>query len=163
MVSNINDTSPVEAPVETFTSTEFGSIRALSDEQGEPLFVASDIAKTLGYGDATHMTRRLDDDEKGLRQVETLGGVQQMTSETEPLHYHQVLSWVRTQENVWFTPVIRRHMEAFDEDACACEITGWCDFCGYRTIEELENVQGRDRRRLLEIVERHATFKTKAE
>lgn len=86
-----------------------------------------------------------------------------MTSETEPLHYHQVLSWVRTQENVWFTPVIRRHMESFDEDACACEITGWCDCCGYRTIEELENVQGRDRRRLLEIVERHATFKTKAE
>lgn len=80
---------------------------------------------------------------------------------TEPLHYCQVLSWVRTQANVWFPPVIRRHMESFDEIACACEITGWCDLCGYRAIEELENVQGRDRRRLLEIVERHATFKTK--
>lgn len=77
---------------------------------------------------------------------------------TEPLHCYQVLPWVQTQVNVWFTPVIRRHMESFDESACACEITGWCDLCGYRTIEELENVQGRDRRRLLEIVERHATW-----
>ena len=39
---------------------------------------------------------------------------------TEPLHYYQVLPWVRTQVNVWFTPVIRRHMESFDESARAC-------------------------------------------
>ncbi|OZG52794.1 phage antirepressor KilAC domain-containing protein [Pseudoscardovia suis] len=116
MVSNINDTSPVEAPVETFTSTEFGSIRALSDEQGEPLFVASDIAKTLGYGDATHMTRRLDDDEKGLRQVETLGGVQQMTVITEAGLYSAILgSKVEGAQRFkrWVThevlPSIRKH------------------------------------------------------
>lgn len=116
MVSNINDTSPVEAPVETFTSTEFGSIRALSDEQGEPLFVASDIAKTLGYGDATHMTRRLDDDEKGLRQVETLGGAQQMTVITEAGLYSAILcSKVEGAQRFkrWVThevlPSIRKH------------------------------------------------------
>lgn len=36
----------------------------MTDEQGEPLFVASDIAKILGYRDAYNMTRRLDPDEK---------------------------------------------------------------------------------------------------
>lgn len=82
-----------------------------------------------------------------------------MTSETEPLHHHQVLPWVRTQEDVWFTPVIRSHMEAFDEDACACEITGWCDRCGYRTITQLENLQGHDRLCLLDIVNRHITYR----
>ncbi len=116
MVSITNDTSTVEAPVETYASAEFGTIRALSDEHGEPLFVASDIAKTLGYGDATHMTRRLDDDEKGLRQVETLGGVQQMTVITEAGLYSAILgSKVEGAQRFkrWVThevlPSIRRH------------------------------------------------------
>lgn len=102
--------------VETFTNTEFGSIRALNDEHGEPWFVASDIAKTLGYGDATHMTRRLDDDEKGLRQVETLGGVQQMTVITEAGLYAAILgSKVEGAQRFkrWVThevlPSIRKH------------------------------------------------------
>lgn len=70
---------------------EGNTVRVITDESGEPWFVASDIAKTLGYGDATHMTRRLDDDEKGLRQVETLGGVQQMTVITEAGLYAAIL------------------------------------------------------------------------
>lgn len=102
--------------VETYTNTEFGTIRALSDEHGEPWFVASDIAKTLGYGDATHMTRRLDDDEKGLRQVETLGGAQQMTVITEAGLYSAILgSKVEGAQRFkrWVThevlPSIRKH------------------------------------------------------
>ena len=60
-----------------FSNDEFGTIRALRDENGEPWFVASDIAKALGYRDAEKMTRRLDDDEKGTRSVGTPGGTQQ--------------------------------------------------------------------------------------
>lgn len=77
--------------VETFTSTEFGSIRAFNGEDGEPWFVASDIAKTLGYRDAEKMTRRLDDDEKGTRSVGTPGGDQQMTVITEAGLYAAIL------------------------------------------------------------------------
>ena len=153
MVSNINDTSPVEAPVETFTSTEFGSIRALSDEQGEPLFVASDIAKTLGYGDATHMTRRLDDDEKGLRQVETLGGVQQMTVITEAGLYSAILgSKVEGAQRFkrWVThevlPSIRKH-GAYATDATIDSIIDDPDF-GIRLLETLKTE--RDARRKAE-------------
>lgn len=43
---------------------------------GEPWFVAADVARALGYSDATHAVRGLDDDEKGLHNLETLGGEQ---------------------------------------------------------------------------------------
>lgn len=76
---------------QTFENSEFGTVRAMRGEDGEPCFVASDIAKALGYGDATHMTRRLDDDEKGLRLVETPGGEQQMTVITEAGMYSAIL------------------------------------------------------------------------
>lgn len=102
--------------VETFTSTEFGSIRALNGEDGEPWFVASDIAKALGYRDAEKMTRRLDDDEKGTRSVGTLGGTQQMTVITEAGLYTAILgSKVEGAQRFkrWVThevlPSIRKH------------------------------------------------------
>ncbi|QRQ79140.1 phage antirepressor [Glutamicibacter protophormiae] len=57
----------------------------------EPWFVASDIAKILGYRDASNMARRLDDDDKGTRSVSTPSGEQQMTVITEPGLYVAVL------------------------------------------------------------------------
>lgn len=80
-----------DTSIQVFENSEFGAIRVIKDEDGEPWFVASDIAKALGYGDATHMTRRLDDDEKGLRLVETPGGEQQMTVITEAGMYSAIL------------------------------------------------------------------------
>lgn len=67
------------------------SVRVVTDEHGEPWFVASDVSRILGYGDATHMTRRLDEDEKGLRSVETPGGIQRMAVITEPGLYVAIL------------------------------------------------------------------------
>ncbi|RII40935.1 hypothetical protein DWB68_15325 [Galactobacter valiniphilus] len=61
------------------------------DVDGEPWFVASDVAKILGYASAKDMTRRLDADEKGGRSVPTLGGVQTMTTISEPGLYVAVL------------------------------------------------------------------------
>lgn len=76
---------------QVFENSEFGAIRATHDEDGEPCFVASDIAKALGYRDAEKMTRRLDDDEKGTRSVGTPGGEQQMTVITEAGMYSAIL------------------------------------------------------------------------
>lgn len=67
------------------------AVRVITDEHGDPWFVAADIARILGYGDATHLTRRLDDDEKGLRSVETLGGTQRVTVITEAGLYSAIL------------------------------------------------------------------------
>lgn len=76
---------------QVFDNPEFGQLRVIQDESGEPWFVASDVAKALGYRDAANMARRLDDDEKGTRSVSTPGGVQQMTVVSEPGLYSAVL------------------------------------------------------------------------
>jgi prophage antirepressor-like protein len=55
---------------------------------GEPWFAAADLARALGYKDATHILRGLDDDEKGLQIVETPGGDQQLQMISEPGLYH---------------------------------------------------------------------------
>lgn len=66
-------------------------VRVLTDENDEPWFVASDVAKILGYRDAANMTRRLEEDEKGTRSVSTPGGEQQMAVITEPGLYSAIL------------------------------------------------------------------------
>lgn len=77
--------------VQVFDNEEFGSIRAIRDEDGEPSFVAKDVAKALGYRMASDMTRRLDEDEKGTRSVRTPGGDQEMAVITEAGLYAAVL------------------------------------------------------------------------
>lgn len=60
-------------------------------EGGEPRWVASDVAKVLGYRMASDMTRRLDEDEKGTRSVRTPGGEQDVTTITESGLYSAIL------------------------------------------------------------------------
>ena len=91
-------------------------IRVTTDEQGEPWFVASDLAKILGYRMASDMTRRLDPDEKGTRSVRTLGGTQELTVINESGLYTAILGskvegarefrrWVTSE----VLPSIRKH------------------------------------------------------
>ncbi len=58
---------------------ESQEVRALTIE-GEPWFVAKDVCDVLDLG--TEQVRRLDEDEKGLRKVQTLGGQQDIISES---------------------------------------------------------------------------------
>lgn len=95
---------------------EGSSVRLVTDDNGEPWFVASDIAKILGYREAYDMTRRLDADEKGPRSVRTPGGTQEMTTINEAGLYAAILgSKVEgaRQFKRWVThevlPSIRRH------------------------------------------------------
>lgn len=76
----------------TLTPFQYGDqpVRTLLDE-GEPWFVASDVAKILGYRDAEKLTRRLDAEDRGTRSVGTPGGDQQMTVISEPGLYVAVL------------------------------------------------------------------------
>lgn len=69
---------------------EGNKVRALSDGD-EVMFVASDIAKILGYRDAAALTRTLDDEEKGTRPIDTHGGTQTMTVISEPGLYKAIL------------------------------------------------------------------------
>lgn len=56
-----------------YHSTQF---RTITDEHGELWFVAKDVCEILEM--KTEQVRRLDDDEKGLRKTQTLGGEQEM-------------------------------------------------------------------------------------
>lgn len=55
---------------------------------GEPWWVANDLALALGYPRQQELTRILDDDEKGLHIVQTLGGDQEMSVISEAGMYH---------------------------------------------------------------------------
>lgn len=76
--------------IQIFEKEEFGQVR-ITDNNGEPWFVASDVAKALGYRDANEMTRLLDDDEKDTQSVRTLGGEQKMIIISESGLYSAIL------------------------------------------------------------------------
>ena len=66
------------------------TIRTLNVD-GEPWFVAADVAQVLGYRKASDMTRILEDDEKGAQIVRTLGGDQEVTVVSEPGLYRLIV------------------------------------------------------------------------
>lgn len=71
---------------------ENNQVRALADGD-EIMFVATDIAKILGYRDAASLTRTLDPDEKGTHEVRTpRSGMQNMTVITESGLYRAILN-----------------------------------------------------------------------
>lgn len=78
--------------IQVFENSEFGKIRAMRGEDGEPVLSASDVAKVLGYRMASDMTRVLDADEKGTQFVHTHGGEQEVSTITEAGFYRAVMT-----------------------------------------------------------------------
>ena len=88
-------------------------VRVIPDENGEMWFVAADVCSALNV--STEQTRRLDDDEKGLRSMQTPGGPQEMTVVNESGLYNLILGSRKPQAKAfkrWVThdvlPAIRR-------------------------------------------------------
>ena len=69
---------------------ESHNVRVVMDENGEPWFVAADICSAMTIN--TEQTRRLDEDEKGLRTVQTPGGQQEMVAISESGLYSLILT-----------------------------------------------------------------------
>ena len=97
-----------------FDNERFGSIRALS-MGGEPWFVAKDVCNALGLGNTGQAIAKLDQDEKGITNVDTLGGIQQVSTISEPGFYKLVLKSRKPEAKAfqrWVThevlPSIRR-------------------------------------------------------
>ena len=76
--------------VMVFKNAEFGSVRTVN-VAGEPWFVASDVCRALEIGNSSMALSRLDDDEKGVSLIETLGGNQNVSVVNEPGLYSLVL------------------------------------------------------------------------
>jgi len=86
----------------------------LIDDQ--PWFVANDVSAGLEYSEASAMTRHLDEDEKGLSNVQTLGGEQEMLIINESGLYSAILRSRKASAKrfkKWVTaevlPAIRKH------------------------------------------------------
>nr|UVM82439.1 MAG: antirepressor protein KilAC domain protein [Bacteriophage sp.] len=136
---------------------ENNQIRALADGD-EVMFVASDIAKTLGYRDAANLTRTLDDDEKGTHEVSTpRSGMQTMTVLTESGLYRAILNreiaYVKEPESRafvkrfqrWVThevlPTIRKH-GIYATESTIDQILADPDF-GIRLLTDLKKERAR--------------------
>lgn len=102
--------------IQVFSHDRFGQLRMVEDGQGDPWFVATDVAKALGYRDAHNMARRLDNDEKGTHSTSTRGGEQEVSIISEAGLYTAILgSKLETAKQFkrWVThdilPAIRKH------------------------------------------------------
>lgn len=62
------------------------------EKDGEHWAVASDVAKVLGYSATTNMNRMIDEDDKGVHIVSTLGGQQKTTILSEFGIYEAILN-----------------------------------------------------------------------
>ena len=66
-------------------------VRVLQGDDGEPRWVAADVADVLGLGRTHDMVRGLDDDERGTDTIRTPSGDQEMTTITESGLYSVIL------------------------------------------------------------------------
>ena len=105
--------------IQIFDNPEFGQIRTI-DRDGEPWFVGKDVAVALGYGDGKSpvnaVAKHVDEDDKGVTEMMTPGGKQNITIINESGLYSLVLSsklptakkfkrWVTSE----VIPSIRKH------------------------------------------------------
>ena len=106
-----------------FENEQFGTIRTVEIDN-TPYFVGKDVAEVLGYSNPRDaLAKRVDDEDKGVANCDTLGGKQQLTVINESGLYSLILSsklpkakefkhWVTSE----VLPAIRKHgVYAVDE------------------------------------------------
>lgn len=77
----------------SFDNSNFGAIRSLVDDNGNPWFVGKDVAAALGYSDTDQALRRhVDDEDKLTRNFDGSGQNRSMTIINESGLYSLVLS-----------------------------------------------------------------------
>jgi len=103
----------MDSSLQVFNNEDFGEIRVLAIDN-EPWFVARDVTDALGL-DRT-ATRRLDEDEKGVRSMHTQGGEQEVGIITEAGLYSLIMASKKPEAKAfkrWVThdilPSIRKH------------------------------------------------------
>ena len=74
--------------MQVFNNPEFGDIRTVTVNE-DPWFVLKDVCEAFGETNYRRVAGRLENDEKGVSQIDTRGGKQNMT-----MDYAQVKSYV---------------------------------------------------------------------
>lgn len=76
--------------LQIFSNPEFGSVRCI-EKDGEPWWVLKDVCTILEIANQSNTSARLDDDEKGVHQMDTPGGVQKVTVINESGLYNVII------------------------------------------------------------------------
>lgn len=76
--------------MQVFEDSEHAEFRVFNRD-GEPWFVLADVCRSLGIKNASDAAARLDDDEKGVAQIDTLGGSQKLRIINESGLYSLIL------------------------------------------------------------------------
>ena len=102
--------------LELFKNNEFGAVRVLADEKGEPLFVAKDVCDILGLSDVSMSLKKLDEDEKLIQKLFVSGQYRNIWLINESGFYSLVLRSNKSQAKKfkkWVTsevlPAIRKY------------------------------------------------------
>lgn len=92
------------------------NVRVVTDDNGEPWFVAKDVAEILEYSDTQAMTRRLDVDDLSTCTDKTSGQVRRITTINESGLYNAIIGSNKPEAKAfkrWVThevlPSIRKH------------------------------------------------------
>ena len=79
--------------IQIFKNQEFGAIRTISNEQGEAMFCAKDVAEALGYNNPLKAVRNyVAQEDKGVNKMGTPGGMQPTIFINESGLYSLILS-----------------------------------------------------------------------
>jgi len=102
--------------IKVFNNHQFGEVRVLRDEAGEPWFVAKDVCDILGYADVEVALRKIEDDEKLTRKIYASGQLRKMWIINESGLFTLILRSNKPQAKKfrkWVTsevlPAIRKH------------------------------------------------------
>lgn len=87
---NMEDMMDNKNSIQVFNNSKLGKVR-VSIINGAPWFVLKDVCDILGVSNSRMVAERLDDDEKGVSQIDTLGGKQKVLVINESGLYHVVL------------------------------------------------------------------------
>ena len=83
----------MQTEFQIFKHEQFGEIRTMLDEKGEPWFVGKDVARRLGYINHRKALRdHVDEDDKGGSEMDTPGGTQTVTIINESGLYALILA-----------------------------------------------------------------------
>lgn len=78
--------------IQTFSFAENITVRSMLDENNQPWFIAADVCEALELKVTARVVSRLDEDEKGVHTVNTLGGKQELTTINESGLYSLILT-----------------------------------------------------------------------
>lgn len=90
LIAEVVSDENTDRGMKVFSSEIFGDVRIILRDN-EPWFVAADVCRALEILQPTRACERLDDDEKGVSSIHTLGGNQELLTVSESGLYSLVL------------------------------------------------------------------------